>query len=498
MAGTGQGYRDSSDDATVVNRQLSASLNNPLQTPKKAEANSEKKGALVKDEEGQVRIDEASLSEASIKVKQLSWQEAAGLMCTEYIVIAILSFPSSYSALGMAGGVITTIIVGLTVLYTSHVLWRYCMAHPESTDIIDLSARLFPPKYRKIVYPIVATAFLLNNLFIAGLHVLAGSVALNVLSDHAVCTVIFSVVMVVVMFFLSLARELNQVAIMGIVAASTMFIAFLLCLIFLGIEGHPAGWTPGASVTVRTWAAPGTTFVTGFNAFLNITYTFVGQILIPSYVDDMKKPEDFPKALYLVTFFELIVFTLGGAIGYHYIGDEAMTSPAYGSLRSKYAKIVAGFTLPTLLVVGILYSNVTSRFVFLRIFDVNSKHRLQHTVKGWSVWIAIVLGWIVAFVIGEGIPFFNELLSLMSSIFDWWFGFVLEAIAFFRLYNQQERASSKLRKLETALNVVIFIAGLFILGGGAYSSISAIADSFAAGTVAGAFSCEDNSPVAAG
>jgi hypothetical protein len=82
MAGTGQGYRDSSDDATVVNRQLSASLNNPLQTPKKAEANSEKKGALVKDEEGQVRIDEASLSEASIKVKQLSWQEAAGLMCT--------------------------------------------------------------------------------------------------------------------------------------------------------------------------------------------------------------------------------------------------------------------------------------------------------------------------------------------------------------------------------------------------------------------------------
>lgn len=66
----------------------------------------------------------------------------------------------------MAGGVITTIIVGLTVLYTSHVLWRYCMAHPGSTDIIDLSSRLFPPRYRKIVYPIVAAMFLLNNIFI--------------------------------------------------------------------------------------------------------------------------------------------------------------------------------------------------------------------------------------------------------------------------------------------------------------------------------------------
>ncbi len=55
--------------------------------------------------------------------------------------------------------------------------------------------------------------------------------------------------------------------------------------------------------------------------------------------------------------FEIVIFTLGGAIGYHYIGSEYMTSPAYGSLRPLYAKIVAGFTIPTLIVVGILYSN---------------------------------------------------------------------------------------------------------------------------------------------
>lgn len=46
---------------------------------------------------------------------------------------------------------------------------------------------------------------------------------------------------------------------------------------------------PDVPVTVRAWAAEGTTFVQGFNALLNIVYTFVGQILIPSYVDDMKQ-----------------------------------------------------------------------------------------------------------------------------------------------------------------------------------------------------------------
>ena len=34
----------------------------------------------------------------------------------------------------------------------------------------------------------------------------------------------------------------------------------------------------------------------------------------------MKEPKDFPKALWAVTVAEIIVFTLCGAIMYHYIG----------------------------------------------------------------------------------------------------------------------------------------------------------------------------------
>ncbi len=37
-----------------------------------------------------------------------------------------------------------------------------------------------------------------------------------------------------------------------------------------------------------------------------------------------------------------------------------------------------------------------------QIFHEKSIHRQQHTVLGWSVWIAIVaVGWIIAFIIGE-------------------------------------------------------------------------------------------------
>lgn len=72
------------------------------------------------------------------------------------------------------------------------------------------------------------------------------------------------------------------------------------------------------------------------SAFLNITYTFVGQITIPSvssilffkfmllnpsqFIAEMKEPKDFPKALWAVTIAQIIVFTLCGALMYHFIG----------------------------------------------------------------------------------------------------------------------------------------------------------------------------------
>jgi len=389
--------------------------------------------------------------------------------------------------------VIATVLIGLLVLYTSHVLWRYCMAHPDSQDIVDLSTRLFPLKYRKAAYIVVSIMFLLNNLFVMALHVLSGSVALNTLSDHSICTVYFGLIMTIIMLSLSLFRELNQVAIIGFIAAGTMFIAFLLTLIFLGVDGKPPGYAPGLPFTITAWSKPGTTFTAGFNAVLNIMYTYVGQALIPTYVADMKKPEDFPKALYLCTFCEVVLFTIGGAVGYHFIGDEYMVSPCYGALSDTFVKVVAAFTLPTLIAVGVLYSSITSRFVFLRIFKEDSVHRLEHTVKGWATWIGIVIcGYAIAFVIGEAIPFFNELLSLMSSLFDWWFGFALEGVAFFSLYKKGMRWTSPTRIAESMFNILVICIGLFILVGGCYSSIDAIKADYQSGKVAGAFSCENN------
>ena len=82
--------------------------------------------------------------------------------------------------------------------------------------------------------------------------------------------------MLTVMFTGSLFREFKHIATMSIFAASTMLIALIMTLAFAGAESTPVGYDPARPVTIRAFAAPGTTFVAGLSAALNISYTFIG------------------------------------------------------------------------------------------------------------------------------------------------------------------------------------------------------------------------------
>lgn len=230
--------------------------------------------------------------------------------------------------------------------------------------------------------------------------------------------------------------------------------------------------------TVLVFAASGTTFVAGMNAFLNICYTFIGQITLPSFIAEMKDPEDFPKALWAITVAEIIVFSLVGAIVYVYTGTQYNTAPAFGSLGNElYLKVSFSFMVPTLIFLGVLYASISARFVFFRIFE-GSRHKREHTVLGWSAWAGILaITWIVAFLVAETIPFFTDLLSLMSSLFDSFFGFIFWGTAYFRMRNAEYGPGWVRRRgirgiAGFILNVVIILTGFFMLTAGTYVSLT--------------------------
>ncbi|KAG9683278.1 putative amino acid transporter, partial [Aureobasidium melanogenum] len=432
----------------------------------------------------------------AIKYRTCSWPKTAALLFSEYICLAIMSFPYSYATLGLVPGLILTVVVAGLVLYTSLVLWEFCLRHPEVKDVCDIGQMLFWGQ--RWAWWATAFMFILNNTFIQGLHCLTGAKYLNTMTGHGLCTIAFSAIVASVSFVASLPRTFSTLALLGTGSAFFTFISVLLATIFSGIEPHPAGYPKYGEPLVLAVPQAGTTFVAGMSAFMNISYTFIGQITLPSFIAEMKNPRDFPKALWAVTIAEVILFSLVGAIIYAYTGTQYYTAPAFGSLSNEvYKKVSFSFMIPTIIFLGVLYASVSARFVFFRIF-AGTRHMGQHTVVGWASWAAILLcTWILAFIIAEVIPFFSDLLSLMSSLFDSFFGFIFWGVAYLRMRRVDHGPDFwKNRGFRGTFgfifNLILICIGLLFLSGGTYASVQSIIDGYNSSSYGTAFSCANN------
>ena len=120
----------------------------------------------------------------------------------------------------------------------------------------------------------------------------------------------------------------------------------------------------------------------------------------------------------------------------------------------------------------------------------HSEHLTSHSFVGWATWIGICfIIWVLAFIIAEVIPFFSDMLSLMSSLFDGWFGFIFWGMAYLTLYPGAKKWAGPWRSAETLLNYSIILFGFYILIAGTYTSVKSIIIDFNGQKV---FSCVNN------
>lgn len=439
---------------------------------------------------------------SAIKYRNCSWQKTSMLLATEYICLAAMSFPWSFSVLGLIPGLILTLGIAATTIYTGTIIGDYCLKYPKMQNICDIGQHLFWGK--KWAYWATAVCFILNNSMIQALHVLVGAKYLNTLSDHGTCTIAFSVITTFVCFIFALPRTFHNMSYLSLFAAATMFIAMVLCIVFAGIQEHPDEWDPTVPIEWNLWPAQGTTYVDGMNAMLNILFTLAGQITYPSFIAEMRNPKDFRKALYLVGAFEIILYCIAGSVIYVMVGNNYIASPAFGVLSRKWKFISFSLTIPTIIILGSLFGNITCQFIFFKIFDSKSAHRRSHTTKGWGIWIFITIAsWILAFIIAQVIPFFGDLLSLMSSLFACWFGYVFWGVAYMRLkqakYKGQYNSFKELyflltgkEKLQYWVSWFIIAIGVYLIGPGTYSAVESIRLNYAARLYGDVFTCANN------
>ena len=162
-------------------------------------------------------------------------------------------------------------------------------------------------------------------------------------------------------------------------------------------------------------------------------------------------------------------------------------SPALDSSGPIVKKIAWGIAIPTIIIAGVIYGHVAAKYIFVRLFK-GTEHINKRTKLATFSWIGLTGAvWIVAWIIAESIPDFDNLLALISSLFASWFTYGLPgAMWLFLNYGQWFRDWKNIALF--FLNWVLFAIGAAVCVLGLWSSGVAIANDKGGGS----WTCRSN------
>lgn len=159
----------------------------------------------------------------------------------------------------------------------------------------------------------------------------------------------------------------------------------------------------------------------------------VAHVAYFGFISETKRPRDYPKSLILLHVVETTLYLVSALVIYHFVGPN-VKSPALSSAGPLMSKVCYGIAIPTVsflstqselrptdvpqvLIAGVIAGHVACKNIYIRIFR-GSHHLHKRSVLSVGSWVGIALTlWIIAWVIAESIPSFNDLLSLIVSQF---------------------------------------------------------------------------------
>lgn len=385
----------------------------------------------------------------------------------------------------MVAGVLLTVGLGLIAIYTSYLVGQVKLRHPEIDHYSDAVGLC----WGKIGKEVAGVMFVLLLVLLVGGHTLTGTIAwVRITNNTTLCAIIWTVISAIILFVLALPPSFAEFAILGYIDFASIILAIGICIIATGVEAAKSqGGLSGVDWSV--WPPPGVTFYEAFLSCTNIIFAYSFAVCQFSFMSEMHTPKDYVKSIWALGLIEIFIYTITGALIYAFVGKD-VKSPALLSSGFTVSRIAFGIALPVIFISGSINTTVVCRYMISRAFK-NSPIKYTNTFMGWVVWIsACAIVTVIAWIIAEAVPFFNDLLGLISSLFISGFSFYFPALFWFVLLKEGSWRKGWKNISLSIVNGIIFIMGIVILGCGAYASIQDIMDKYASGKVGSPFSCD--------
>ena len=300
------------------------------------------------------------------------------------------------------------------------------------------------------------------------------------LSDSKLCFMLYTGIFAIPITIGSLARTLDRLSWLSVLAVISILIAGIVGMIGAGINFPIANF----DIAVKT------DFVSAFISVTNPVFAYAGHFMFFILISEMKHPEHAMRAAWVLQTFATVFYVVFAVVLYIYVGPT-VASPAFTSLPIKWQKAAYGIAIPNFLIAGSLYSHTAAKLIFVRIFR-KSRHLYTHTVLGWTVWtLLILLMNAAAFVLVVGVPIFNYLIGIAASLFASWYTYGIAGAFWLHdaWVDHGGRRALTTRLPMTFLSVATVAAGAFICVAGMYVTVKQIVDAYANGQVASPFTC---------
>ncbi|KIN00551.1 hypothetical protein OIDMADRAFT_124358 [Oidiodendron maius Zn] len=428
---------------------------------------------------------------ADIHYKTCKWWQTGILMVAETISLGILSLPSVLSKVGLIPGIILIFGMGLFATYSGYVIYQFKLEYPWVRSMADAGEVMFKPwgdKAKQVGRELGGAAQTIFLVFSMASHILTWTICFDILTDHTVCNVVWGIVALIVFWVFDLPRTLRNMSYFSIASFLSIFIAVMVTMVALGVKG------PGQGMKLYSlWPKEGLTFQEAFLSVSNIMFAYAGHVAFFGFLDEMENPRDFPKSLAFLQISDISMYCVTAIVVYRYAGTD-VTSPAFGSAGISIAKVAYGIAIPTasLIIIttgSVIYGHVSSTYIYIRAFP---KYHSKNTWKAWGLWASITIClWIIAWVIAQSIPEFNDLLALISSLFASWFSYGVSGL-FWLFLNWHQWTKNMSKMLLAVVNITLVTVGGTICFLGIYASGYAINTHQGQG---GSWSCSSSSSI---
>ncbi|KAJ5404092.1 hypothetical protein N7509_003963 [Penicillium cosmopolitanum] len=397
--------------------------------------------------------------EGEAKFHRLGWKRMTVILIVEAIGLGTFSLPAAFATLGLVPGIICCITLGCVVIYTGYIVGKVQILYPEIKHYGDIG-RLAMGRFGE---ELVGILYVLQLTLMTASYCLTGTIAFNILSDNGACDMVFGLITAIILFLLALMPSFTEAAILGYIDLASVMIVIGIAIIGSGVHAThlPSGIY---AVDWSIWPPSDTTFKDAMVAICNIMFAYSFCMFITPFMSEMHTPTDYVKSIWWLGIIEMVVYTLIGALIFVFVGADVQ-SPSLLSLQGLLPKIAFGFALPLIFISGAIGNTVTARYIHSRLFK-DSVIRFINTPMGWLTWIMVLAtATVVAWIVAEAIPFFDDLLAISSAALISGFVLYFPAAIWFILICKGEWYERE-NYIHAIACGSIFGAGLLVLGGG--------------------------------